>query len=407
MVHYPKLIIMQIQLNSIAFNHNPNSINTDGINIRKNKTTPIAVPEWVRGSSVVHEDSLACYAMSETNGNTLTIQAQFSALGDFNQAQIRAIDPDKNPPGNGGCAGLIKRFIKALTGNAIGEVVEKWVNFDAAGNSGNVLFDLKDVTIWNTGVSARNTTWQWQYRLNTNDPWINIEISKHKIYTILSAPTSAWSLAPNSDVNPWTEVLDYACNWAFASKDADTAATGITNNVFNLGPSIITYDCPGGGASHYSWGSFNCTKFLERLKGGVGLGQYVNCSDCATITSTFSNILGCDLWQSRMGWGFSLNPILAIGSNVWQTACGWSGFSYHEVAWKNNCDVNDNVFDACLKIDGDANPEAPPHTPMLVANLKFGDCNSVFYRRRLSPNSPGGCPNCAPQPQTKTRRTII
>ena len=92
--------------------------------------------------------------------------------------------------------------------------------------------------------------------------------------------------------------------------------------------------------------------------------MYVNCSDCATFTSTFSNVLGCDLWQSRMGppvGQFALNDMLAIGSNVWQTACqgidGWSGsFSYHEVAWKGACLADDHIFDACLQVDGDADP---------------------------------------------------
>src|SRR5439155_18829125 len=84
--------------------------------------------------------------------------------------------------------------------------------------------------------------------------------------------------------------------------------------------------------------------------GGPGLGKYVNCSDCATIVSTFANAVGCDLWQSRMGYGFGLNPLLAIGFNVWQTACGWGSFSYHEVAWKDGCTANDPVWDACLQV---------------------------------------------------------
>ena len=69
------------------------------------------------------------------------------------------------------------------------------------------------------------------------------------------------------------------------------------------------------------WSSFDATHFLERLKGGLGNGIYVNCTDCATITSTFANALGADLWQSRMeppagslSFGFDLNPMLGIGS---------------------------------------------------------------------------------------------
>ena len=71
----------------------------------------------------------------------------------------------------------------------------------------------------------------------------------------------------------------------------DEAAEKITRAVYNdLGPSVIEYDCPGGGRGRYSLGSFDCTAFVERLNGGIGNGRYVNCSDCATITSRHSQM---------------------------------------------------------------------------------------------------------------------
>jgi len=45
----------------------------------------------------------------------------------------------------------------------------------------------------------------------------------------------------------------------------------------------------------------------------MGLGEKVNCTDSANTVSTLANLLGCDLWQSRMGWSFDLNPLIAIG----------------------------------------------------------------------------------------------
>lgn len=154
---------------------------------------------------------------------------------------------------------------------------------------------------------------------------------------------------------------------------------------------------------------FNCTAFLERLHGGVGNGQYVNCSDCATFTSTFANILGCDLWQSRMGGqGFDLNPILAIGSDTWYPGCqSWPvpGFSYHEVAWTGSCTEADNVFDSCLQVDGDADPTTAPHVPLLPTNLQFGTPGSGYYRDRLA--TPPTRTSCAPAPMTRTRRTVF
>jgi hypothetical protein len=179
----------------------------------------------------------------------------------------------------------------------------------------------------------------------------------------------------------------------------------VTQRVYGLGPSIVEYDCPGGGFSWYSSGSFSCAAFLDLLAGGPGLGKYVNCSDCATIVSTFANAVGCDLWQSRMGYYFDLNPLQAIGSNVWQTACGWGSFSYHEVAWKDGCTANDPVWDACLQVDGDADPTSAPHTPLLPVNLRFGTPGSLEYLDRLVTSATR--PACQPQPATtRTRRMV-
>jgi hypothetical protein len=179
----------------------------------------------------------------------------------------------------------------------------------------------------------------------------------------------------------------------------------VTSAVYHLGPSVVTYDCPGGGSTHYASGSFDCTAFLDRLSGGVGRGLYVNCTDCATIVSTFANALGCNLSQSQMGYGFNLNELLAIGSSVWETACGWIGFNYHEVAWTGGGTSADRVFDACLQVDGDADPTTPPHTPLLPVNMVFGTPGSGDYRDRLA--TPGSRPACEPQPTTLIRRTVV
>ncbi|MFN2169236.1 MAG: hypothetical protein ACK2U9_23625, partial [Anaerolineae bacterium] len=172
---------------------------------------------------------------------------------------------------------------------------------------------------------------------------------------------------------------------------------------------LIGYDCPGGGLTHYTSlfapNTFDCTAFLDRLRGGFGRGYYVNCVDCATIVSTFANSLGCDLWQSAM-FGerpFGLNPVLAVGSNVWQTPCGWGSFPYHEVAWKGACTAGDEVFDACLQINGGSSIVSP--VPLLPAGIRFGEIGDGLYRDRLA--TPAGRVNCAPQPQFTRRRRPI
>lgn len=403
---------MSVFVEAIKFNHDPNSATNDALNLRRNGTQSVAVPEWRRGVSVNPEDAPAAYAMRETRNRTLTIQAQFSRSDpSLHTIEVRALDA--TVPGQPqGCLGLLwwllRQLVQALFGNVLGEVKARPVTFLPTGRTNFESFQLARVRIWSARVGVYETNWQWQYRTGPGQPWTDMAVTSHRIYVVLELPNAPWQQQPFAAGNlqlPWTEVLDHACRWAMRAGTLDAAAAGVTRAVYDLGPGRIEYDCPGYGSTHYAIGAFNCTAFLERLRGGYGLGRYVNCTDCATITSSFANILGCDLWQSRMGWNFGLNPLLAIGSAVWQTACGWSGFYYHEVAWKGACTANDEVFDACLQVDGDADPTAAPHTPLLPTNLRFGNPGDGQYRDRLA--TPAGRPNCAPQPGTRTRRAIV
>jgi hypothetical protein len=410
---------MGIVIKAIKFNHDPNSTNHDAVNIRKNKTQFINVPEWVQGISTNAEDSLAAYAIKETEGNIITIQARFQADENIQQAEIRAIDPTVTPSG---CIGWIIKIFLSIFGNVLGEVKERSVTFSANGDSGFVSFDLRNPQLSDAGVGIHYTAWKWQYRIGRGS-WTDMDTTRHKIYVILETPKDPWKQGPYNATNdqlPWTDVMNYSCIWAIGEKNRDAAAGKVTERVNALGPSVIEYDCPGGGSHAYAiplvWypTQFNCTEFLERLTGGPGLGKYVNCTDCATIVSTFANIVGCDLWQSRMAEnpitessiGFDCNEVVAIGHTTWNTPCGWPGFTYHEVAWKGACDVNDELFDACLKVDGDNNPTGgSPHTPLLPVKMKFGNIGDMLYRDRLA--APLGRANCKPQPITRVRRSIL
>ncbi len=406
-----------IRVDTVAFNHNPMTAIGNGVNIRKNATAWVTVPEWRRGFCVNPEDSPAAYAIAQNQGNAVTIIASLSSTDpEVTQAEVRARDNVVFPPPPAGCLGwliaILQAIFRVLFGNVLGEVAARSVSF-ANGTSGPVTFNLTGVKLASAGIGVHTTEWRWQYRLPRKKAWQDIQITRHRIYTVLDVPTLPWQQQPYGQANvqlPWTDVLDYACRWALGATTFDAAAAGVTGNIYNLGPQVITYDCPNGGSPYYSLGNFDCTAFVDRLKGGVGNGIYVNCSDCATLTSSFSNILGCDLWQSRMGYGFALNEILAIGSNIWQTPCkgidGWMGsFSYHEVAWKGGSTANDNVFDACLQVDGDADPTSPPHAPLLPTNLRFGNPGDLEYRDRLA--TPTGRATCNPQPQTRTRRLVV
>src|SRR5579872_548387 len=369
-----------IAVEAIKFNYDANAATHDALNIRENATRMIAVPEWRRFVCVNPQDSRAAYAVGPAHGNPISIQVSMSST-DPSVAFIEV---------------RVKDHVKARP-----------VNF-VNGQTGFVTFELIDPPSARGHVGVWDVDWQWEYRTAPHRSWHHFATTRHRLYVVLDVPRDPWKQAPYTAGNtqlPWTDVLDYACRWAEGATSRDMAAALVTQHVYALGPSVVTYDCPGGGSSHYSWGAFDCTAFVDRLRGGIGNGVYVNCSDCATIVSTFANALGCRLWQSKMGWGFALNELLAIGSSVWQTACGWGAFSYHEVAWEGACTASDDVYDACLRVDGDSDPTTAPHVPLLPQDLRFGNPGDLLYRDRLA--TPAGRPNCNPQPGTRQRRTVV
>ena len=116
-----------IQLRSIGFNHDPGAATHDAINVRKNTTDWLAVPEWQQGVSLLPEDSTAAYAIGQVASNTVSIQVSLSCSDPtVHQARVRALDAVVDPPPPSGCLGwliaLIRWVLRALFGNVLGEV---------------------------------------------------------------------------------------------------------------------------------------------------------------------------------------------------------------------------------------------------------------------------------------------
>ena len=397
---------MPLRLEAVKFNHDPDSATEDAINIRRNETVPVRVPEWRRGLSVNPADSPAAYALCETRGNTLTIQAKFTCADPSVQAvEVRAVDARMTFPSPGSgllnlLAWLARPLLRRMNRNVLGEVRQKFV-FPCEGETEFETFELADVSIWASGVGLHDIAWRWQYRLTPSSPWTDFEVSTHRIYTILRSPTGPWEQDPFADSNtqlPWAEVLDYACNWAAGARDPDEAAARVTRRMNDLGPAVLMFDLLCKGSAYYTTDTkFDCTGFLERLRGGIGKGQYVNCTDCATIVSTFANVVGCDLSQSSMVLDFRLNPHRKIGVPGWVSG----GFTFHTVAWEGECLENDELFDASLQVDSDG--DFSNLEPLVATNMRFGVIGEQGYRFRLVPRS-DECV-CVPS-KVKKRRTV-
>lgn len=307
-------------------------------------------------------------------------------------------------------AGYVPGAYEIGATGSLGGVRRKTVTpvFNASGLSNAIDFDF----MWPLpgGVGKPDVTLDWYAHKSPGPAWVvPIGSTKHRLYLVLAKPTAPWVAE-----TPWVSALEIACGWAAGATTQDDAAARITQSYYNCGK--VKYDVAGGGSTCYGGGPYMLSEMIDRLNGGPGLGQWVNCTDSANTVSTFANLLGCDLWQSRMASNpslipsFNLNSILAIGyppalyPNGWPH---WPSFNYHEVAWKGACTANDNVFDGCLMVDGDSDPTTAPHSWLLPINTLFGDCTTMNYRMRLSPPNAGGCANCQPQPGAFRQRRVI
>lgn len=396
-----------LRLEAIKFNHDSSSANVDAFNIRKDKHNFVEVPEWRRGLSFNPEDSPAAYSLFDTRGNTLTIQAIFSCDDRRSRTiEVRALDARLYPRvSNSPLSDLAARLLSVISdnsrGNILGEVKAKWIKL-SNGKSEFKTFKLKNVRIWDGGVAVENIAWRWQYRVYRDGPWIDFAVSTHRIYTTLRKPQEPWQQTPFKRSNlqlPWTAVLEYVCRWAAGAQNPTDAATRITRSVYQLGKDGIASYCKSSQYTHATYNAFNCAAFLFDLNLGI---LKLNCSDCAAIVSTFTNLAGGELWQSQMT-GFDYNPILRIGESRWREG----DFNYHEVAWEEDCEVHNDVFDACLEIDGDDDPTNSDldHVALLPTNLRFGRPKENLYRDRLV--APANSHDRAtPQPCLRIRRSV-
>ena len=334
---------MQVALEGIKFNYDPDDLKKTGaFNLRRNETQIVRVPEWQPDVCSEHECSPVAYAI-EGLPEKMTLEASFRTLKGL-----------KTP--------LMIRAIAESPDHILGNIEPREINHP--GSSGFVKFNMPDARVSSAGVGIHDVAWRWQYS-DTPNVWTDFQTTFHRVYTVLARPSKPWEPEISNSTNihqPWTEVLDYACCWARDVKsDPDEAAKLITKNFFDLGEHLLKYKSGG----FYAAETFDCTKFLALLRNGIGGGQIVNCDDCATIISTFANILGCELSQSGLGLYFNTNPILLIGADDFAP----TEFIYHAVAWKGDCKEEDKVFDGCLQIDEDVEE---PFDAVEAADLPFG-----------------------------------
>lgn len=241
--------------------------------------------------------------------------------------------------------------------------------------------------------------------------WKKIGVQKnknHTFYTTLDKPVEPWGDGSGpSKVKPWVSVLDKLCrDWAKDKTDKDDTAGELVEKIFHSGFKYHT----SAGASFYTSGAgrsyADLKQWTNRLNGFPSAhhkGGEVNCTDCATMVTSLSNILGCELWSSRFGYSFRCHKIISIGFGGWEypfpnPAKTMGRFSYHEIGWKGSCDTADDIFDPCLKVASD--PVASPATSDIYPRKM---AYSVYELKLVWPSSVA---SVTPKTSTKIRRKV-
>jgi len=222
---------------------------------------------------------------------------------------------------------------------------------------------------------------QWRYQVkspNGTDEWISTgDVNNLRYYLIWDDPT-----APQT--KPWNGVLEKAVDWAEGKSSAADAVDAVMKAIYSdVGGSYDTVS----GAPRYcdspaaTTGTFNLTSLLSAMP-SIGT---VNCYDCGKALTAFGNALGCGLSYrftnpfgylncvKPIGKGWTNNPFYDAGAPISSEpivgedddyADGRSSFGNHAFAG-----IGTSFYDACMKVDTDANPDAAPHTESWLSGV--------------------------------------
>ena len=229
---------MGVQLESIAFNYDSSAHSNDALNIRRNATQAVTVPEWRSGVSVTADDSPAAYSLADVQGNMVSIQVELRRTDPTPDCvEVRALDINAA----GGCLYLILvalglgKFIKPGPRSLLGAVRSQCVCFGSNNLTGPVLFNLTHHRLNSAGVENSITMWRWQYRVLPFGAWQDFGITQHRTFAVLHAPTAPWQQMPSGSGNtqlPYVDLLKYVCTWAKGAHTANGAAAAVTKAIY-------------------------------------------------------------------------------------------------------------------------------------------------------------------------------
>lgn len=214
-------------------------------------------------------------------------------------------------------------------------------------------------------------TWRFQALTATGD-WVDVPgqlVTTHRLYGLAGAPTFMYTSVPH---RAWVDVVDQVTQWVGGTTaDPAMVAARIVEGVYR--EHGLQYDRESGASAYTDYPSgwtgavFDLSAYQLRT-----LGRIINCSDAASIVSTYANMVGVDLryhiLTHRFATGFDLNYIKAIGWTEFDETPFFGdrgAFRYHAVVGPSD----GSIYDATLALDGDGTPTAAPFTELLAQGM--------------------------------------
>ena len=173
----------------------------------------------------------------------------------------------------------------ASEGDDIGDVEQTIFNFGGNQYSGDIEMDIDGSVPSSVGKRYFYCSWYGVTRGEEEQTVYSIgSTGPHNYYTVLDTPENPMS-------EPWTPILEYACDWASGATTDTSGARLITEGIYNdLGDT--DYDIDYREFSNYNqyYFTFKLSDFLDSLDAISGVR--VNCNDTGNLFNVFTNAIG-------------------------------------------------------------------------------------------------------------------
>jgi hypothetical protein len=202
-----------------------------------------------------------------------------------------------------------------------------------------------DITFYTIFTDPMGTT-------TSNSPWNVAD-------TTIPDPSDPSKTIPQDDkIQPWVQVLNYACVRAKGKSSKDDAVEEITKQAYTDFGQTKIYN---GYQTHTVGTTCNLT--------GILAGTVVDCRDMSAVVQLFSQIVGVSDIQVRViegystGQGFNYKPIKAIGSTTSWASGNWN---FHQVVWYGG-----NIYSACELLN--------QTSPKQAVGMSLSEYKSLLY----------------------------